>query len=153
MNAPLRCAVYALSLAAGLGTLHASGPMAVYALIDKVSFEPSADHPDRIRISGVFITSEKQGSVWSDPQRGYLYFSLPGARDADRAREEWSSLQKVAGTRQVVAFGKGWDAADVKVRKTDSPESSPDEYTLNIGLATLSAAQPRAKALLEYKDK
>jgi hypothetical protein len=151
MNAPLRCAVYALSLAAGLGTLHASGPMAVYALIDKVNFEPNADHPDRIRISGVFITSEKQGSVWSDPQRGYLYFSLP-KRDPERGREEWYSLQKVAGTRQVVAFGKGWDAVDVKVRKTDSPESSPDEYTLNIGLTTLSAAQPRAKLLLEYKD-
>lgn len=150
MNAPLRCAVYALSFAAGLGTLHASGPVSVYALIDKVSFEPSADHPDRIRISGVFITSEKQGSVWSAPQRGYLYFSLP-ARDPGRGRQEWSDLQSVAGTRQVVAFGAGW-LGDVKVRKMDSPENSPDEYSLNVGVTKLNDSQPRAKALLEYKD-
>ncbi len=150
MNAPLRCAVYALSLAAGLGTLHASGPMAVYALIDKVSFEPSADHPDRIRISGVFITSEKQGSVYSAPQRGYLYFSLP-ARDSERGRVEWSDLKSVAGTRQVVAFGTGW-FGEVKVRKPDSTENSPDEYSLNIGVTRLNDSQPRAKALLEYKE-
>jgi hypothetical protein len=150
MNAPLRCAVYALSLAAGLGTLHASGPVAVYALIDKVSFEPSADHPDRVRISGVFITSSKQGSVWSDPQRGYLYFSLP-ARDPERARQEWSDLQSVAGTRQVVAFGAGW-FVDAHVRKPDSAVNSPDEYGLNTGVGKLNAEQPKAKALLEYKD-
>ena len=151
MNAPLRSVVYALSLAAGLGTLHASGPMAVYALIDKVTFEPNTDHPDRVRISGVFITSAQQGSEYSPPQRGYLYFSLP-ARDAERARQEWFSLKDVAGTRQVVGFGAGWSLPDVQVRKPGTPEKPPDEYTLNIGLTTLSGAQPRAKLLLEYKD-
>lgn len=150
MNAPLRCAVYALSLAAGLGTLHASGPMAVYALIDNVRFEPNADHPDRVRISGVFITSEKQGSVYSAPQRGYLYFSLP-ARDAERARQEWSDLNSVARTRQVVAFGAAW-FMDVHVRKPDSAEESPDDYSLNVGVTKLNAEQPRAKALLEYNQ-
>jgi hypothetical protein len=150
MNAPLRCAVYALSLAAGLGTLHASGPVAVYALIDRVSFEPGADHPDRIRISGVFITSAKQGSEYSVPQRGYLYFSLPKS-DPERARQEWSDLKTVAGTRQVVAFGTGW-VGDVQVRKPDSSATSPDEYSLNFGIRKLNPEQPRAKALLEYKD-
>ncbi len=150
MNAPLRCAVYALSLAAGLGTLHASGPVSVYALIDKVSFEPNADHPDRVRISGVFITSAKQGSEYSAPQRGYLYFSLPTS-DPDRARQEWSDLKSVAGTRQVVAFGTGW-FGDVKVRKSDSAGNSPDQYSLNFGVRKLNPEQPRAKLLLEYKD-
>jgi hypothetical protein len=143
--------VYALSLAAGLGTLHASGLISVYALIDKVSFEPNANHPDRVRIWGVFITSEKQGSVHSAPQRGYLYFSLP-TRDPERARQEWSDLQSVAGTRQIVGLGAGWSSVDVHVRKPGSPETPPDEYTLNAGLSKLNPEQPRAKALLEYKD-
>ncbi len=52
----------------------ASGPTAVYALIDKVTLEPNDDRPQRIVIYGVFSTA---GNTYSEPQRGYLCFTLP----------------------------------------------------------------------------
>jgi Sulfatase len=63
-----------------LGIVHASGPIAVYALVDKVAFEPNAGNagnPDRIQISGVFITAGGGPNAYSAPHRGYLYFMLP----------------------------------------------------------------------------
>jgi len=48
--------------------------------VDKVTFEPSLDHPERIRISGAFITAREthdDSTVYKAPQRGYLYFGLP----------------------------------------------------------------------------
>jgi hypothetical protein len=68
-------AVLAITLC--LGVLDASEPIALYALADKVALEPNADKPERIRISGVFITVEERSDVYSAPQRGYLYFGLP----------------------------------------------------------------------------
>ena len=69
-----------LAITLGLGVASASGPIGVYALVDKVAFEPNSDKPERIRISGVFIVAEKRAdnsTVYSAPQRGYLYFELP----------------------------------------------------------------------------
>src|SRR5436190_21047053 len=83
-----------------LGVANASGPIAVYALVDKVTFEPNADKPDRVRVSGVFITAEERSDVYSAPQRGFLYFTLPNG-NADVARREWADLKTVAGTRQI----------------------------------------------------
>src|SRR5256884_7174600 len=62
----------------------ASGPTAVYALIDKVTLEPNDDRPQRIVIYGVFSTA---GNTYSEPQRGYLCFTLP------RSEEHTSELQ------------------------------------------------------------
>ncbi len=46
----------------------ASGPIAVYALIDKVTYEPDSGTPDRVRISGVFIVAEQSdNSSYSAP--------------------------------------------------------------------------------------
>src|SRR5438874_11582026 len=67
----------AFAIGCGPRIAHASGPIAVYALVDKVTFEPNADKPERVRISGVFITAEERSDSYSGPQRGYLYFSLP----------------------------------------------------------------------------
>ena len=53
-------AVVAIAVCLGVTIANASGPIAVYALVDKVAFEPSADKPERIRISGVFITAEER---------------------------------------------------------------------------------------------
>ena len=82
---------------------------AVYALIDKVTLEPNADRPQRIVIYGVLSTAENAGNAYSEPQRGYLCFTLP-AQNSELALREWSDLKSVAGTRQVVAFGSGWMA-------------------------------------------
>lgn len=129
----------------------ASGPVAVYALIDRVSLEPNADKPERIRISGVFLTAAERTDQYSEPQRGYLYFSLPPNGGHDLAVREWNDLKSLAGTRQVLGIGSSWAGA-VHVRKSGT-EAEPEPYVMGNGLVRVNADQPRAKALLEYKDR
>src|SRR2546429_4871384 len=134
-----------------LGVANASGPIAVYALVDKVAFEPSADKPERIRVSGVFFTAGERSDVYSAPQRGYLYFALPKAND-ELALKEWADLKSIAGSRQVVGLGSSW-FAKVRVRKSDEEAKSPDDYPMGNGLVKVNPDQPRAKALLDYKER
>src|SRR5580692_4060039 len=145
-------ATVVLALTIALGVANASGPIAVYALVDKVAFEPNAEKPERIRISGVFITAGESYDVYLPPQRGYLYFTLPAA-NADLARREWTDLKSVAGTRQVIGFGSSWAAnGKLHLRKTDDTASA-DEFPMGNGVVKINADQPRAKALSEYKDR
>jgi hypothetical protein len=156
-------AVFLLAITIFANVVSASGPIAVYALIDKVTLEPNSDHPQRILIYGVFSTAQSQnGSTYSKPQRGYLCFSLPphiqmpnpsNPQDPQLALREWSDLQSVAGTRQVVGFGSAWHG---KVRVRQSPTEAandPDVYTLNFGVKKLDASNANAKPLLDYKDR
>jgi len=135
----------------GLGIVHASGPIAVYALVDKVTFEPNAEKPETIQISGVFITAAERSDTYSAPQRGYLYFKLPSGNEV-LALREWADLKSVAGTRQVVGFGSSW-STKARVRKPDEEAKSPDEFVLGNGVVKVNPDQPRAKALLDYKDR
>ena len=144
--------VLAITLCPGVVT--ASGPIGVYALVNKVVLEPSADKPERIRISGVFIAAVEtpdNSTVYSAPQRGYLYFELPKGNE-ELARREWADLKSVAGTRQVVGFGSGWEPK-VRVRKPNEEAKLPGDYLLGNGLVKINSDQPRAKALLDYKDR
>src|SRR5438046_2426169 len=75
-----------------LGVANASGPIAVYALVDKVAFEPSADKPERIRVSGVFITVGERSDVYWASQRAELYLALPTAND-EFAKNGWVELK------------------------------------------------------------
>lgn len=134
-----------------VGVVNASGPIAVYALVEKVVFEPNADNPQRIRVSGVFITAEDRSDAYSAPQRGYLYFALPiGATEL--ALREWADLKSVAGTRQVVGLGSSWHNK-VRLRKPDEEAKSPEDYPMGNGLVKINPEQPRAKALLDFKDR
>jgi hypothetical protein len=137
-----------------LGIGYASGPISVYALVEKVAFEPSADKPDHIRITGVFSTAEEgQSGVYSAPQRGYLYLALPPGNE-QLARREWEDLKSIAGSRQVVGLGSVWTGkARVRVRKSGEEAKSPDDYPLGNGLVKVNPDQPNAKALLEYKNR
>ena len=148
------CSATAVLSVMCLGIGYASGPIGVYALVEKVAFEPSAEKPDRIRITGVFITAEEGSSdVYSAPQPGYLYLALPRGNE-QLARREWEDLKSIAGSRQVVGLGSVWSGrARVRVRKSDEEAKSPDDYPLGNGLVKINADQPRAKALLEYKDR
>jgi hypothetical protein len=117
-----------------------------------VVFEPSSDKPERIRISGVFIAAQEtpdNSTVYSAPQRGYLYFRLPRS-NAELARREWADLKSVAGTRQVVGLGSSWHAT---VHVTTPNATSPAEYPMGNGLVRINSDQPRAKALLDYKER
>jgi hypothetical protein len=146
-------AMAVLAMTAGLGVIHASGPITVYALVDKVTFEPGADKPELIRISGVFITAEDGQGVYSEPQRGYLYFALPKS-NRDLALREWTDLKSIAGSGQVIGLGSNWfGKAQMRVRKSDEEAKSPDDYPMGNGLVRVNSDQPRAKALLDYKDR
>jgi hypothetical protein len=151
MRSIVRSVTVVLAIAACLGIANASGPIAVYALVDKVTFEPNADKPERVRIAGVFITAAERSDVYSAPQRGYLYLALP-RQNTELARREWADLKSVAGTRQVVGLGSSW-AAMVRVRKGDEEAKAPDDHPLGNGMVKVNPDQPRAKALLDYKDR
>jgi hypothetical protein len=153
-----------LAAVAGVGIIQASGPIAVYAVVDKVTFEPSADKPERIIISGVFsavgAARNPDGSwvvpsnanEYSKPQGGYLYFSLPDS-NAELALREWADLKTVAGTRQVVGFGSSWYAGKLRVRKADERPESPDPYRMGNGVIRINADNPHAKELLEHQER
>ncbi len=151
MHSIVRSATVALAIAAGLQLAHASGPIAVYALVDSVTFEPNGEHPERIRVNGVFITAEARSDLYSTPQRGYVYFTLP-PQNKELALREWADLKSVAGTRQVVGLGSS-SASQVRVRKADEEPKSPDTHPLGNSMVKVNSDQPRAKALLEYKDR
>ena len=88
-----------------LGVAQASDFVGAYALISKVTLEPSAAKPERIRIEGVFAMSKPNDmNYYLTPQRGMLYFSLPSAR-SEQALAEWRDLLSVAGTGKVVSVG------------------------------------------------
>ena len=115
-----------------LGGLNASGPIGVYARVDKEAFEPSSDKPERIRISGVFIAAKEtpdNSTVYAAPLRGYLYFGLPKGNE-QLALREWADLKSVAGTRQVVGLGSSWTtkpASEKRMRRQNFPTTIPSE--------------------------
>jgi len=61
-------------------------------------------------------------------------------------------LKSIAGTRQVVGIGSSWFGA-VHVKKMAEQGGSPEVYPMGNGLIRINSDQPRAKALLEYKDR
>lgn len=143
-----------LAMTAWLGVVHASGPIGVYALVDKVVLEPNTDKPERIRIAGVFITAKEtpdNSTVYGEPQRGHLYFRLPKGNE-DLARREWADLKSIAGTRQVVGLGTSW-GAKIHVTASNQEATSPAEYPMGNGVVKVNADHQSAKALLDYKDR
>jgi len=145
------CLAIVFVLGASVHLAQASGPIAVYALIDKVALEPNASQPQTIRIDGVFSVSVNTGGSYSPPQRGYVYLSSAGQR-AEDVQREWKELQAAAGTHQVVGFGSGW-AGSVRIRRPEEKENAPDNYSVNVGVVRLNADHPRARPLLEFKDR
>ena len=141
--------VVAITLCPGVVT--ASGPIGVYALVDKVAFEPSSDKPERIRISGVFSTAKERSDEYLAPQRGYLYFRLPRENE-ELARREWADLKSIAGTHQVVGLGSSWHATVHVTTPNESP-TSPAEYPMGNGLVRINSGHTRARALLDYKER
>src|SRR2546427_1452320 len=88
--------------------LIASGPVGIYAIIEKVIFEPSEQAPERIQIWGAFAVVEgglARPGATSKPLRGYLYFKLPDGSAQAAAKTEWTDLKTVAGTGQAIGFG------------------------------------------------
>ena len=108
-------------------TLTASDPVGIYAIVEKVIFEPSEAAPQRVQIWGAFAFADtSKGDSYTKPQVGYLYYSLPAGNEAV-ARKEWADLKSVAGTGQGVAFGRRYSAHG-KVRPDSEKPASPESY-------------------------
>jgi len=131
--------------------LHASDRVAVYAKVDKVILEPSTGEPATIQLWGVFSVAQAGNpNDYQPAARGYLYYRLPAR--ADLARREWTDLQGVAGTGEIVAFGSRWEGVP-RVRGLNDKPSNPDPYTLNAGLTKVRGNHQYApiRTLLEFK--
>lgn len=133
--------VFAMSMLVASTVFAKRGSIAIYAIVDKVVFEPDEQSPKRVRIWGTFVVPAAMSSGEYRPvQRGHLYFTtLEGVDEATRL--EWFNLQKFAGTGQCVGFGQYWvpnpldeqgnphHSLEARVRR-DEDESRPDEYPL-----------------------
>src|SRR5207247_4045610 len=144
------------------GDLIASGPVGIYAMVDKVVFEPNDTAPERIQIWGAFAlvdggVSRVQGAL--PAQRGYLYFRLPTSLESrseatpQTIKKEWMDLKAVAGAGQAIGFGNwayigpfsslqfypqwGGSGTDLRVRQESERPASPSIYSTNAGIVKL----------------
>ena len=119
-------------LSVGAARALASDPVGVYALVDKVVFEPNEKNPERIQIRGAFAIAEGYGYTYKNAERGYLYYKMnPDKPNA--CRNEWADLKAVAGTGQIVAFGSRYGDKGTLRKKEAKPEN-PDVYPVAMGL-------------------
>jgi hypothetical protein len=121
-------------IAAETSVLHASGPIAAYAIVENVVMEPNDATPDRIQVWGVFmLESSPQSSSYGSPQRGYLYYKLPSSNDTKATRAVWVDLRKFAGTGMTIGFGSGSTAVATgagRVRKVTETPANPDAFPI-----------------------
>ena len=110
----------------------ASDPVGVYALVDKVVFEPNETSPERIQIWGAFAIAEGYGYTYKNAERGYLYYKM-NPEKSNACRNEWSDLKTVAGSGQIVAFGSRYGEKGTLRKKETKPEN-PDLYPVAMGL-------------------
>jgi hypothetical protein len=121
-------------VAASIGT-HASDRVGIYAVVDRVVFEPTADAPERVQVWGAFAVAKQTERDFYEPvQRGYLYFTP--ADDKKLTRAEWNDLKSLAGTKRIAAFSARFGQS-VRVRPPDEKPQAPDRYTLGVGVQTI----------------
>jgi hypothetical protein len=137
-------------------TLGASDRVGVYAIVEKVVLEPTGGSPERVQIWGAFQLAVKTNpNDYSDPQRGYLYYSCPKGQEVT-CRNEWSDLQSVAGKGQGVGFAARFSQLG-HVRKAEEKPASPDLYPIEMGVVKIgtntyhSAIAERLKLALKSR--
>ncbi|MFY0540198.1 hypothetical protein [Nannocystis pusilla] len=140
MNDPRR--VF-LVVAVALGTLvpavaSASYPAGVWALVEKVTPEPDADQPNRVRIDGLFIVAKGTPDFagypgYSVPAYGYMYYQCADAELAT-CKMEWAELATVAGGEDRC---RGWGDNSLPANgtvRTAEPQAMPDAYPISMGV-------------------
>lgn len=131
----IRAALAVVVLGGATIGLHASDRVGVYAVIDKVVFEPNAENPERMRIWGAFaVAMRNDNNLYAAVRRGYLYFSAADPREL--MRREWNDLKALAGSRNIVAFGSRFGQS-VRVRAEGEKPQAPDKYVMGIGVQTI----------------
>lgn len=136
----------------GASVAQASDPIGIYAIVDKVVFEPNDSAPEKIQIWGTFMLAKgRGGDEYAEPVRGFLYYSLPKGKEAN-AKKEWADLKKLAGTDQTVAFGSRYEEKG-KIRKASDKAESPDAYPMGFGMQKVSDRDGISKKLHDAKGK
>jgi hypothetical protein len=140
----------ALAISVAVAAMSASDRTAVYARIDKVVLEPTAEAPQRVQVWGVFAMAKPNDmNDYLPPARGYLYFAL--AANPQAAQKEWADLQSVAGTNQIVGFGSRWELK-ARVRNADEKPDKADPYAMGIGVTKIRRTDyAPVKALLDAR--
>ena len=117
-------------------SLRASDRVGVYAVVEKTVLEPSDAVPVQIQIWGAFAQAVPTNpNDYSDPQRGYLYYSCPAGQEAT-CRNEWSDITSVAGKGTGIGFGSRFKGTG-RIRKADEKPSAPDPYPIEMGVMKL----------------
>jgi hypothetical protein len=130
----------AVIMALGLcADVRASGPIGIYALIEKVTVEGEKSDA-RVRIDGVFSLASKDVNnrlTYTAPQQGYLNLQIEaGAEEA--CRREWADMQKLAGTGTVVGFGDSHEVRDfIHIRRASEKAEKPEPFPLGNGMTKL----------------
>jgi hypothetical protein len=124
-----------------VGAARASGPLAVFGVIDKVVVEPNAE-PTRVLLWGTFVTATTrpgEGLSYGKPAFGFLYYAIvPG--EEDQCRREWSDMQKHAGTGEVLGWGDVERGGDFgRVRRATAPKGQPGAFPISSGVVLMRA--------------
>jgi hypothetical protein len=149
-----------------------SGPVGMFAVIERVVFEPNEQAPERIQLWGAFafVAGGIQGSFTAPAQRGYLYFAMVPSysqQQRENTKKEWADLKAVAGTGQGVAFGDWFytgafteannggvyatNGGSVKVNSAAPVKTAPIPYSLNTGVVKLSSSGSQAAVVDQLK--
>lgn len=115
-----------------------SDPMGVYCLVDKVILEP-AETPERAQVWGVCAVANDNNWYFQPPSAGYFYYTVPASR-AEVARAEWLDLKSVAGTGEVVGFGRRYQSVG-RLRAASEKPAGPDTYPLHLGVTKVSTGR------------
>ena len=151
-------------LAAALN-LFASGPVGIYAVLDKVILEPNDTAPERVQLWGAFKfvygdMTRPGNSTVSPAQSGYMYFKAPASGQQTAAKAEWADLKAVAGRGQAVGFGSWFvrtfddvkSHADLRIRPASESPANPGNYLTNTGVIKLADSGSHADIVRELKE-
>jgi hypothetical protein len=131
--------------------LQASDRIGVYAVVEKVTLEPSDAAPQRVQVWGAFSFADtKDGSAYGPAQRGYLYYTCPAGKESI-CRKEWADMKSVAGTGTGIGFGFRY-ADTGRVRKADEKATSPDPYPIERGAVKVENAADRGSETMKVID-
>jgi hypothetical protein len=130
--------------------LAASDPVGVYAVVEKVVFEPSESAPERAQVWGAFAVADRTNNDdYKTAQRGYLYYSCP-PNQARTCANEWADLKSVAGTGAGVGFG-GRFLSSGRIRPASDKPSAPDVYPIRMGVMRMTGNDYHSRIVARLK--
>jgi hypothetical protein len=148
-----------LSAAFFTSPVSSSGPAApavsdhvgVYALVDRVVFEPNEAAPERVQLWGAFAVAHATNrNTYETPRRGYFYYALAPGK-AEVCRREWADFKAAAGTGQVIGFASR-DAQKGRLRRAGEAAGGPDAYPVAWGLTRMSQRSSAYAPLVELRS-